>query len=102
MKTTDVLGMSLIAALVLTACSAELSDAGKSVRQISLDTAGSCKFLGPVTASESMGMDEAMDVASSFNKARNSVAMLGGNAFIISSTNTSMMSTVVQIDAYRC
>lgn len=93
---------TLIIVLSFAACSAELSDAGKSVRQISLNGASACKFLGPVTASESMGLTEAMDLESSFNKARNSVAMLGGNAFVISSSNTSSMTSVVQIDAYIC
>lgn len=88
--------------LVLAACSAELSQEGKSVRQISLQAAESCRFLGPVTGSESMGFDEAMDVTSAFNKVRNSVAQMGGNAFVISSTSTSSASTVVQADAYSC
>ncbi|MEQ5826095.1 DUF4156 domain-containing protein [Sulfitobacter sp. NFXS29] len=83
-------------------CSTELSQGGKKVRQISLQTADACQFLGPVTGSEAMGLDEAMDVTSSFNKVRNSVAQLGGNAFVVSSSSTSTASTVVQADAYSC
>ncbi len=92
----------IVALLFLTACSAELSEVGKSVRQISLQSADKCQFLGPTTGSESMGFDEAMDVTSAYNKVRNSVALMGGNAFIVSSTNTSSLSTVVQADAYSC
>jgi hypothetical protein len=88
--------------LALAGCSTELSHAGQSVRQISLDSANSCQFLGPVTGSESMGLDEAMDTTSAYNKVRNSVARLGGNAFAVLSSSTSSLSTVVQADAYRC
>ena len=88
--------------LTLAACSTELSQEGKSVRQISLQTANACQFLEPVTGSESMGIDEAMDVTSAYNKVRNSVAQMGGNAFVVSSTSTSSATTVVQADAYNC
>ena len=93
-----------LVAIILTfaACSTELSQQGKSVRQVSLEAADACQFLGPVTGSESMGVDEAMDVTSAYNKLRNSVAQLGGNAFVVSSSNTSSAATVVQADAYRC
>lgn len=88
--------------LTLAACSTELSQEGKSVRQISLQATNTCQFLGPVTGSESMGFDEAMDVTSAYNKIRNSVAQIGGNAFVISSSSTSSATTVVQGDAYSC
>ena len=88
--------------MALTACSTELSQEGKSVRQISLQSSNACQFLGPVTGSESMGIDEGMDVTSAFNKVRNSVAQLGGNAFVVSTSSTSSATTVVQADAYRC
>lgn len=86
----------------LAACSTELSQEGRYVRQISLHKADTCKFLGPVTGSESMGIDEAMDTTSAFNKMRNAVAQNGGNAFVVSSSSTTYASTVVQVDAYRC
>ena len=87
---------------ILAACSAELTPAGQKVRQISLAKADSCKFLGPVNGSESMGIDEAMDMTSAFNKVRNATAALGGNAFVVSSSSTSLASTVVQADVYQC
>ncbi|WP_095589184.1 DUF4156 domain-containing protein [Actibacterium ureilyticum] len=90
------------AVIGLASCSTELSPEGKSVRQISLQTANACQFLGPVTGSESMGIDESMDTASAYNKVRNTTASMGGNAFVVSSSNTSIASTVVQADAYRC
>ncbi len=88
--------------LILAACSTELAPDAKLVRQISLAKADTCSFLGPVTGSESMGLDESMDVQSSFNQVRNTVAGLGGNSFVVSSTNTSFASSVVQADAYAC
>lgn len=88
--------------LALAGCSAELTQAGKTVRQVSLQTSNSCKFLGPVTGSESMGLDVAMDVTSAYNKVRNSVAQMGGNSFVVSSSSTSSATTVVQADAYHC
>lgn len=87
---------------ILAACSTELTQSGKEVRQISAQTSNSCHFLGPVTGSESWGIDEAMDTTSAYNKVRNSVAQLGGNAFVQSSSSTSSATTVVQADAYRC
>ena len=86
----------------LAACSTELSQEGQAVRQISLESSNSCQCLGPVTGAESMGLDEAMDVTSAYNKVRNAVAQMGGNAFVVSSTSTSIASTVVQGDAYNC
>ncbi|RWR30473.1 DUF4156 domain-containing protein [Sinirhodobacter populi] len=88
--------------IALAACAADLTDEGMSVRQISLASADDCRFLGPISASESMGLDEAMDMMSAYNKVRNLVAQMGGNAFIVSSTHTSTSSTVVQADAYAC
>jgi hypothetical protein len=91
-----------VAIFALAGCSTELTQAGKSVRQISLQSSNSCQFIGPVTGSESMGLDEAMDVTSAYNKVRNSVAQMGGNSFVVSSSSTSSASTVVQADAYKC
>ena len=94
--------LASIALILLAACSAELTGAGAQVRQISASTSDSCQFLGPVTASESLGIDVAMDVESAFNQVRNKVAAQGGNSFVISASNSSEFSTVVQADAYRC
>lgn len=92
----------IAAASVLSACSTELTQGGAQVRQISAQASDTCEFLGPVTVSESMGATVAMDVESAFNQARNEVAQRGGNAFVVSSTSTSMATTVVQADIYDC
>ena len=94
--------VALVSIIIVAGCSEELSSQGQMVRQISLQTSNECRFLGAVTASESMGLDEAMDVTSSYNKVRNATAQMGGNAFIVSSSHTSSVSTVVQADAYSC
>lgn len=88
--------------VALSACSTELAPGAESVRQISLSMAGSCKFLGPITASESMGIDAAADVQSTYNKIRNEVLTKGGNAFVVSTTSTNELITVAQADAYLC
>ena len=101
-KSPSIVLTSIFASLLLTACSTELTQGGKSVRQISLQSANQCQFLGPVTGSEALGLDVAMDVTSSYNKVRNAVAQMGGNSFVVSSTSTSSELTVVQADAYNC
>jgi hypothetical protein len=93
---------TIITAFAVAGCSTDLTSEGAQVRQVSLSAATSCEFLGSVTASESMGMDVAGDVQSSFNKLSNEVAERGGNAFVLSTTNTSGFETVVRGDAYRC
>ncbi|WP_316013863.1 DUF4156 domain-containing protein [Roseobacter sp. HKCCA0434] len=94
--------IALIAFMLISSCSTELTSQGKTVRQISSGTSESCEFLGPITASESMGLDIAMDMESAFNQVRNEVALRGGNAFVVSASSTSEFSTVVQADAYNC
>jgi len=94
--------LAISAVSLLAACAAELTASGQSVRQISLNKADTCDFLGPVNGSESMGIDEAMDMTSAFNKVRNAAAAMGGNSFVVSSSNTSFASTVVQADVYKC
>ena len=93
----------LVAALsILVACSTALTPEGAQVRQISAQTSNDCKFLGPITGAESWGASIAMDVDSAFNKVRNQVAQRGGNAFVVSASSTSIETTAVHGDAYRC
>ncbi|MFS4436812.1 DUF4156 domain-containing protein [Paracoccaceae bacterium GXU_MW_L88] len=88
--------------LAMAACSTDLSSEASNVRQISLNAAESCQFLGGVTGSGMFGMTEAMDTTSAYNQLRNSVSEMGGNAFVVSSSSSSMESAVVQADAYDC
>ncbi|WP_366866426.1 DUF4156 domain-containing protein [uncultured Roseobacter sp.] len=96
------LRQGIFALLVLSGCSTELTSGGANVRQVSLSAVSSCTFLGPVTGSEAFGLDIAGDTQSAYNKMRNSVAALGGNSFVLSSTSSNTDITVVQADAYRC
>ncbi|QDC10607.1 DUF4156 domain-containing protein [Oceanicola sp. D3] len=93
-----------IAAMLLFvgACSTELTQAGLSVRQISLVQAERCNFLGPVSGVEQFGMTVADDAQSALNQVRNSVAARGGNAFVLTQTVSDESGTVSHADAYRC
>lgn len=94
--------VTILAALLFSGCSTELTPAGQQVRQISLSAASQCQFLGPITTSESFGIDVGGDVQSAFNKLSNGVAERGGNAFVLTTTDTTTETTVVRGDAYRC
>lgn len=84
------------------ACTTELTPGAQQVRQISTLSAENCSFLGPVSGTEYFGLSVAGDTASAMNKARNRVAELGGNSFVLSNTNSSGDATIVQADAYLC
>ena len=92
----------LISVMAIGACSTDLNPGAERVRQISPGMTHSCEFLGPITASEGMGIDVAADVQSTFNKIRNEVAQRGGNAFVVTTSSTSQSMTVAQADSYRC
>ena len=92
----------LTTAIVLSACSTDLIPGAESVRQITPAMTNSCSFVGPVTTSESMGIDVAADVESAYNKVRNAAVQMGGNSFVVSSSSTSTETTVVQADVYLC
>lgn len=99
MKTTYLI---LIAAAFVSACSTELTTQAVAVRQISLVGAEKCKFLGPVSGSEFFGLTVAGDAQSALNKVRNSVAGIGGNAFVLTQTISNGDGTVSHADAYLC
>ncbi|WP_417678584.1 DUF4156 domain-containing protein [Pseudodonghicola sp.] len=94
---------SMITAVAfLSACSTELTNQAVSVRQISLAGAENCSFLGPVSGSEFFGLTVAGDARSALNKVRNSVAEIGGNAFVLTQTVSDADGTVSHADAYSC
>lgn len=87
---------------VVAGCSTQLTPEAKKVRQIAATSSSGCSFLGAVSASESLGLDIAGDTESAFNKMRNQVAALGGDAFVLTNSTSSFDSTNVQADAYAC
>lgn len=93
-----------IAPLVaVAACTTELTEEAMKVRRIPAAIESGCQFLGPVSGSESLGMTIAEDAESSMNQVRNKVAELGGNAFVLTGSNSSYYDgSFVQADAYRC
>lgn len=92
----------LTAAAFVSACSTELSTQAVAVRQISLTGAEKCTFLGPVSGAEFFGFTVAGDAQSALNKVRNSVAEIGGNAFVLTQTVSDEGGTVSHADAYSC
>jgi len=91
-----------IAALVgLVGCT-PIEPEAMQVRQISLDAANACRFIGPVSGAQGMGLSTAMDAESALNQVRNAVARFGGNAFVINQASTTLDSSSVQADAYVC
>lgn len=72
------------------------------VRQIQADWATKCKFLGVLDASEGNGFDVPDDKRGALNSIRNQVSNMGGNAFVLSQSESSDFRTLVQADAYKC
>jgi Domain of unknown function (DUF4156) len=94
---------AFIALATLTAgCSTELTSEAKMVRQVTPQMTASCKFLGPVSGTELFGMTVADDTNSALNKVRNAVAVLGGNAFVLTNSASTLDGANAQGDAYRC
>lgn len=95
--------LSLLALLV-TGCAAQMTEEGALVRQITGPAAATgCQFLGVVDAYEGSGWDVGDDRRGAFNRIRNKVAELGGNAFVLAQEpDSTLMGTAVQAEAYRC
>ncbi|MBU2991602.1 DUF4156 domain-containing protein [Octadecabacter sp. 1_MG-2023] len=92
----------LLACSGLAACSAELTPEAQLVRQITPQMTERCQFLGPVSGTELMGMTVTDDVSSALNKLRNETAARGGNAFVLSNTQSSLDGSIALGDAYVC
>ena len=93
---------TLPAVVFMSACGTDLSSQGAAVRQISLQGSEGCTFVGPVTGYEAFGLSAVHNAQSALNKVRNDVAILGGNAFVLSQTISDENGTVSHADAYRC
>ena len=87
---------------LLSGCAAELTDGGRSVRQIPSAQKGECKFIGVVEGSEGNGWDIQDDRRGAINRIRNEVAKVRGNAFVIVDGSSGVVRTFIQADAYRC
>lgn len=94
--------LAVLCCCVVSACSTELTPEAQLVRQITPQMTERCQFLGPVSGTELMGMTVADDVSSALNKVRNETAARGGNAFVLSNTQSSLDGSIAQGDAYAC
>ncbi len=92
-----------VLSFTLAGCMASLTPEGQSVRVVTAaEKDRSCRYLGMVTASESMGAHTAGDAESALNKARNKAARLGANAILLVSTSTNPFNTTVVAEALTC
>ncbi len=94
--------MLFIGSVLLAGCVTELTPEAQKVRQITLQMASNCEFLGPVSGTEVMGMTLADDANNSLNKLRNAVGSKGGNAFVLTTSTSTWDGANAQGDAYRC
>jgi hypothetical protein len=90
-----------ILSIVLFGCAAQLTEEGRMVRQIITAQSEECEFLGVVEASEKSGLEMSDLHTGAFNRLRNEIARLGGNAYVHTITASSAR-TKVQADAYKC
>lgn len=93
---------SLCALILLSACTTELTPEAAKVRRIPASLDGKCEFLGPVKGVEHFGMSVSEDAESALNQVRNAVASIGGNAFTLTSTASTLDGTIFLADAYLC
>jgi hypothetical protein len=98
--------MRLISSLVIlglvSGCSTPMTQEGSQVRQIRAEAVTPCKFISVVQGTNSTSWGVARDRANALNKVRNQVAELGGNAYVLTQTNTDEWGTNTQVDAYNC
>ena len=88
--------------LLTASCQAPMTESGRMVRQIEASAVSPCEFLGVVTGSEGLAWTIAGDRRNALNKIRNQVAEMGGNAYVLTQTNTDTFGTNTQADGYAC
>ncbi len=94
--------VATLALLSLAGCAAQLTEQGRMVREIQPDWSTKCEHLGAIEASEGNGFDIPDDRRGAFNRIRNQVAELGGDAFVINQSSSNELRTLIQADAYKC
>lgn len=72
------------------------------VRKITAGGASKCKFLGVLDSSEGNGFDIVDDKKGALSNLRNQVALMGGNAFVVSEGTSNSLRTWIQAEAYSC
>ena len=98
--------MRLICSLVIlglvSGCSTPMTQEGSQVRQIRAEAVTPCKFISVVQGTNNFAWTMSGDRAYALNKIRNQIAELGGNAYVLTQTNTDEWGTNTQVDAYNC
>jgi hypothetical protein len=89
-------------ALFLQGCVTQMHPAAAQVRVIDNPDKYDCEFKGVVTGSASMGWTTAHNAEGAFNDVMNSAAGKGGNAIVISDSDTSSLQSTAVASAYRC
>lgn len=89
-------------ALFLQGCVTQMNPAAAQVRVIDSPDKYDCEFRGIVTGSASMGWTTAHNAEGAFNDVLNNAALKGGNAIVISGSDSSDMQSTAVASAYRC
>ena len=94
--------VALISTVLISGCTASMTTEGSQIRQINADAASPCEFIGVVDGSASFAWTIAGDRRNALNRVRNQVAVMGGDSYVLTQTNTSGFGTNTQADAYLC
>jgi hypothetical protein len=94
--------VTVILALTIQSCAAIPTDESKAVRSIDDDSENNCKYLGFVSGEGPMGWTTAHAPEGAMNDVNNQAARLGGNAIRVINIDSSVATTVITADVYKC
>jgi hypothetical protein len=87
---------------LLSGCAAQLGGSRGRVREIQAEGASKCKFLGVVESVDRSGWSMSDDQLGAMNEIRRRVAVMGGNAYVVTRGTSNSYVPVTQADVYRC
>ena len=88
--------------LLVVACSTALTSQGTAIRIVEDKNAQPCKFVGTVSAFDTLGASTGHESQNALNEARNKAAQLGANAIKILHMQTTFQGTSVTAEALQC
>jgi len=92
----------LAAVLLLQGCVAAPADESKGIRTLEDEGDYKCEHLGFVTGSGPLGWTTAHDQEGAMNDVYNEAERLGGNAVRVVNIDSSVATTSIVADVYRC
>lgn len=93
---------AIVALVSLTACSTVLTTSGNSVRVIDDKSKSDCRFIGTVSAFDTLGGNTGQESENAMNEARNKAAARGANAIKVIHMQTTFQGTTVTAEALWC